>query len=1500
MRRTSYRFLSLLLMCAVMLQGLLGVAITGIGQTQDYRNPLQEFYRKFGRDWIVRLSEDGQRIESILGKGTQAYRGKPADAARQFLRENARLFGLKEDLSDLNVLVEKSTPGGGSVEFQQIYNNLPVENARVQVNLNKEGRVIQVSNFYTPTQDAVDQAAISKEQATENAVNEFLRTTPAYLPPKNERASRSIQALSRAQLQLKEAPKVEDLFFVQSGRPVRAYRVQINSARPFGVKEFVVDANSGAILQVKDRIHTFIDGKGQVFIPNPVNSKNNNTYTDSGAGGTAVPTSSPNPYYRVPLWNLSVPAGGPYTLQGPFSILQDIDTPSNTPPTETAAPDFIYLHGNPQFDDVMIYYHIDRIQRYIQSLGFVDVNNRQIAVDSDGVEDDPATAKDESDNSFYGNSPLGLGHLSFGHGGIDDAEDADVIAHEYGHAIQANQTQDKYDGNHNSFNSAMGEGFGDYWAVSSFYNETKASGHDQPCVMEWDQVPGCLRRTDSTLTAANFDATVATGEEHNNGVIWSSTLYDILLALDKTTADRLILQSHFNVPNNPKFKDGADAIMTADLQLYSGSHLSQLCTVFTNRKIYQATDCPSVPPPVGTNQNTLVILAKFKDLPSATPIGAGDAATLINNINSYLKEVTYDKASLGAPTTQGWIDLPRNRADYYNESTGNMLIEMVQDVIPLMPAGFDFSPFDRMLILTNDDGSGGVTGGLKEWATTGPWPYKLPAAFGTKRLSVSIHRADQAATNVAQFTHAMGHHFGLIDLYPHEGVNFPRPYADGWSNMAKDSAGNFNNTHFFGWDKLRPTWLTDANVQFIPRPPADPDVNHKFEDTFPIFREETNTSNPVLIQVATTPGSTRATERVSYYIEARKKAGSFDNNIPSDGVLIYYLNEDIAQGFGPLRLVDATPGDNDVSNAALKPASDGGPAIVDNIDGTGLRVEVQPKMGAEDYRVHITYDPPDDQVDVWINPHDENWDSPDIWIDSPNCNGENCGFDKDAAPARTEEDRGDKPAALSVGQPGAPPVNRVYARVYNHGPDTAHNVRVDFYFSDPYQASDGGTIDPDTGSNIAFQKHFFKVLDDVPKTDTGIPVFVDWTPVPVPAGQPQVHSCIKVKIAKVLNDTNEANQASQENIVEYDISKGSPYPPVVNNFKVFNPYDHPILVYLRADNVPVGWTTVIEPEKALLPVGGIVEAKVTIQAPQDYPVCSSEFIKVSAWYPSGDTLIELGANTAKINLKTSTALNINMTYESCEAGTEIVKAHPQSLKKCKALKAKGCTNPARPFEHISVQYTGPDGKPIYHDVVTDANGCFEDFLVNPQGGLWNVQAEYPGNDCASSTQTGLPRNPVFVPPGGGQEDTGRGRLWLSFHLGANFPLGSFNQTHNPGPSMTLNLEYPFRDDWAIVGYLGFHFFHGDHGNKNFYYTNLSVNLRKYFPVSNFHGYVEAGPGFYLPKTGPKKLGFNVGAGLSFPIPPKLKIELGPDFHFVDPSGAKRVFVDARIGVAFRF
>jgi hypothetical protein len=84
------------------------------------------------------------------------------------------------------------------------------------------------------------------------------------------------------------------------------------------------------------------------------------------------------------------------------------------------------------------------------------------------------------DNSHY--SPT-TKSLVFGTGGVDDAEDAEIILHEYGHAIQDDQVPG-WGASHEA--GSMGEGFGDYFA-GSFFAESKPQTL-RPAIGSWDAV----------------------------------------------------------------------------------------------------------------------------------------------------------------------------------------------------------------------------------------------------------------------------------------------------------------------------------------------------------------------------------------------------------------------------------------------------------------------------------------------------------------------------------------------------------------------------------------------------------------------------------------------------------------------------------------------------------------------------------------------------------------------------------------------------------------------------------------------------------------------------------------------------------------------------------------------------------------------------------------------------------------------------------------------------
>ncbi len=360
----------------------------------------------------------------------------------------------------------------------------------------------------------------------------------------------------------------------------------------------------------------------RVFDPNPVVAINDPSLQDRNDSASAVPASA---YKNVELQDIE--ESGP--LRGPWASMIDRQSPSIAPPDASGS--LLFDREQDGFEDVQAYFHIDRNQRYIQSLGYT--GSRAIAPYAIEID---AHANSGADNSFFLPSltQLGRGTLFFGEGGTDDAEDADLVIHEYGHALLEWISPGNFGGANASESRALGEAFGDYWAYSS--NDDASSARDPFCFADWDArcweddasqqcsyPPGsdCLRRLDSAKTMADYDRSSRSGVEHQNGMIWSSALREIRVALGRTIADTIILEAPFDASSQPTFASMARLLLRADQQLYGGIHASTICSAMTKRgilaecgseprgelMIYPASDRNIAIPDVSTINSTITI-----------------------------------------------------------------------------------------------------------------------------------------------------------------------------------------------------------------------------------------------------------------------------------------------------------------------------------------------------------------------------------------------------------------------------------------------------------------------------------------------------------------------------------------------------------------------------------------------------------------------------------------------------------------------------------------------------------------------------------------------------------------------------------------------------------------------------------------------------------------------------------------------------------------------------
>ena len=309
-------------------------------------------------------------------------------------------------------------------------------------------------------------------------------------------------------------------------------------------------------------------GSALVFVPNPVQSLGDESLTDQKDSDAAVPAAA---YHAVTLTNLD----GSGFLQGDYADVYSSTGDRAFSPTNT----FAYTRSDDRFEQVMAYYWITEAQKYVQSLGF---GSRLPAVN-----DEPQNVRINQygvDNSFETTHPKD--ELRFGKGGVDDAEDAEVILHEYGHALHAAQTFN-FDPEQNG---AISEGFGDYWAVTVSDVLSQQLGVPEqeplPCVADWDStsytstVPHCLRRVDTDL---HYPADL-NGEVHHDGQIWSRALWDIRQNLGNVKADTIILQGSFDFPGTT-MPDLANHTVAAAQQLYGNAAAKTVRQAFVDRGI---------------------------------------------------------------------------------------------------------------------------------------------------------------------------------------------------------------------------------------------------------------------------------------------------------------------------------------------------------------------------------------------------------------------------------------------------------------------------------------------------------------------------------------------------------------------------------------------------------------------------------------------------------------------------------------------------------------------------------------------------------------------------------------------------------------------------------------------------------------------------------------------------------------------------------------------------
>lgn len=487
---------------------------------------------------------------SFFFSGVYAQESAREGTAKKWIVDHTNELGLKAH-HDVQLTFAKVRISGETLRFQQMIKGIPVFGSEVVIHYNTKGVVTYTS-----------------ENIQKNAAN--ISVTPAI---SSETALQNGKLALALEGEITSEESKLYVFQTENDETKLVYRVLVSSHDTPGHWEAIVDAQNGTIISKKDIAHyhkhengdpkknevksenlstsTLEVGTGYIFNPDPISvdgASYGGQYVD-GNDGTNATLDATRELVTIPELELN---GGVYKLKGTYAEIKNLESPATGLFTQDT-PDFLFNRNEQGFEAVNVYWHVDNSMRYInETLGISCVpltNGGVVWFDPHGV--------DGSDNSYYTN-----GRLVFGEGGVDDAEDADVVLHELGHGIH-----DWLTGGASSQIEGLSEGSGDYWAqsYSRSLGQWDSSDPKYQWVFHWDgHNPYWGGRTTGYNAEYPDDLT---GSIHTDGQIWATSLMRIWDRIGREKTDRSFLEGLAMTGSSTNQEDAAIAVRQAALDM---------------------------------------------------------------------------------------------------------------------------------------------------------------------------------------------------------------------------------------------------------------------------------------------------------------------------------------------------------------------------------------------------------------------------------------------------------------------------------------------------------------------------------------------------------------------------------------------------------------------------------------------------------------------------------------------------------------------------------------------------------------------------------------------------------------------------------------------------------------------------------------------------------------------------------------------------------------------
>lgn len=421
---------------------------------------------------------------------------------------------------------EVHSPAGRHLLYQQYIDGIKVYQSVLKINLDKKGNLLSViENTFSPLEFEIADPVLSDKSKSR-----------------------------------------EPVYFFDGDKLQSGYLNKFESSP--GVWNEKVDLKDGSLAYEKNitMFHQHVDSdttaKAYVFKPNPIISANT-TY-----GGNYVDNNDQASSFldaeRV-MVDIKVDYdNNVFRLQNDYVKIVENSAPTNTPVT-SSTPEFLFDRSEQGFEEVNVVYHITHFQEYMQSLGFNNLVDYQLEVDPHGFAG--------ADNSAFNYFPSPS--LTFGEGGVDDAEDAQVVLHEYGHAIMHSAAPNT---NNGSERNALDEANGDY--IASSYSKY-VNNYDWHKVFSWDG-HNTFWNGRMSISDKHYPDDLEL-HLYNDAPIWSSTIMQIEENIGRDVSTQILLQSAYSYSSNMTMPQAAQLYIQADSLLNNGDNYAYICHLFKDR-----------------------------------------------------------------------------------------------------------------------------------------------------------------------------------------------------------------------------------------------------------------------------------------------------------------------------------------------------------------------------------------------------------------------------------------------------------------------------------------------------------------------------------------------------------------------------------------------------------------------------------------------------------------------------------------------------------------------------------------------------------------------------------------------------------------------------------------------------------------------------------------------------------------------------------------------------